>query len=261
MKILHIADIQIEVRGNHQRHNEYTHALECITEQIRTHVYDMLVITGDIYETPFRGSPPNASEINIFKTFLDNTYKYVKHIVITSGNHDIKQKDNEVIINTNRVSEPSILTTLDGYRDNIHHIYESGVYPFCGINFAVWAHEAKFDITKNSNYSPWIENTLQENTIELYHDPIDIATNFDGKVIHKPRTGEHKSLSVFKAPLVLAGDIHLPNTYKDNKTTFTYCSSLVQRHSGEGDKYKNGEIFQEGNTLHGYNVIDLINCL
>lgn len=262
MKILHIADIQFEVRNSRkrtQRWDEFKNSLDRFKISIQDKEFDVAVIAGDVFEY----YQPNGEEIELFNYLLDIlTTPNIKKIIIIPGNHDIKQRSN--LIQTegkNRQVNDHILTTVKiRKQDNIIYYQDSGFYwdDEYHLYWVVWSQKNKHSEDVNSlPYNPWEHQKKPDNIhnktfVELYHDPISGCKNFTNDKVFQEY---QRSLNNFKANLIIAGDIHHPAVYKDNQKFFTYSSSLVPRNMGEGDYYNN-QLLVEGNLLHGYNIID-----
>lgn len=87
MLILHTADWHL---GNtfhgHSREAEHRHFLSWLLEQLRERQPDVLVVTGDVFDS---ANPPAAAE-GMYYAFLSAATAAVPgmHIIVTSGNHD-----------------------------------------------------------------------------------------------------------------------------------------------------------------------------
>lgn len=263
-KIVHLADYQIEVRnsGNGNRYDEYREGLSDALVSIINDQPDMIVITGDIYEF----SNTTSAERGLQTWFLRELSK-ISTVVITNGNHDLKQKNNELIIDHKSAVEPddiqTVLEALDN--PNIKYLKRTGFYEVDGVTFAVWGHYEKFNRLASDQrpYSPWELDESKDynpnNVIELFHDPVQNCKGFSGKS-EIAFLDYKRKVTDFKSPLVLAGDIHMPDIIEfGNDQTFTYCSSLIMRNFGEGNYYKNGHSVQKGNNNHGYNLVHYTN--
>lgn len=260
IKIVHLADYQIEIRnsGEGNRHDEYKAGLTDALEMIRLDAPDMIINTGDLIEF----YDTTAAERKVLQWFLRELSK-IATVIITNGNHDLKQKNNELIMNHKYVIEPDeIETVLEAMSvANVHYLMRTGFYEIDGVTFAVWGHYEKFNKVETDQrpYSPWelkeASNYNPKNVIELFHDPVQNCKGFSGKP-EMAFTDYKIRVTDFQSPLILAGDIHNPDIIKfGNEQLFTYCSSLIMRNFGEGNYYKNGNATQRGNDKHGYNVV------
>ncbi len=259
-RIIHLADYQIEARnsGNGNRYDEFRQSLEKVLTSIIMDNPEMIVITGDLYEFCFTTS----AERKLQAWFLRELSK-IATVVITNGNHDLKQKNNELLMdNKSVVGIDDIEDILDKMQiNNIHYLKRTGFYDIDGVKFAVWGHYEKFNRVEDDQrpYSPWeLDEATDKNPqeyIELFHDPYRGCKGFTSKPLQN--FSNYKiTLNDFKCPVVLAGDIHHPEIVRLPNMVFTYCSSTVMRHFGEGNKYRNGIMFQDGNHKHGYNLVE-----
>lgn len=262
-KIIHLADFQLEIRnsGEGNRYDECLSVINDTTRKIILETPDMVVITGDLFEF----ANTTAAERKMLTKFLRDISN-VCTVVITNGNHDLKQRNNELIVNHKSVVEPDdIESVLEAMAiDNIHYLKRTGFYNVDGVTFAVWGHYEKFNKVEKDQlpYSPWeLEESSKHphgSVIELFHDPLKGCKGFDSKSMMN-FTDYKISTKDFKSPLILAGDIHMPDIINFNNgefgQTFTYCSSTIMRNFGEGNYYKNGILSQNGNDRHGLNIV------
>ncbi len=265
-RIAHLADYQIQVRnsGIGNRFDEYKQTLSNTLLSIRLDAPNIIIITGDLFEF----AKATTSERELQGWFL-RELSLIATVVITNGNHDLIQKNNEIIIEHKSQVQPceieNVVNLLD--IDNIHYLKRSGFYEVDGIKFAVWGHYEKFNRVESDqlSYNPWLlEDAYGKDPmdyIELFHDPIQMCKGFDGKSM-KHFEDYKITTSDFKSPLILAGDIHMPDIIRFDtngyEQIFTYCSSTVMRNFGEGNYYKNGALYQNGNDKHGYNVVEVL---
>ena len=86
MKILHTADWHIGQRlHERQRTDEHKRFLEWLLEKIQAHQVELLLVSGDIFDTAL----PSSDSTNLYYEFLDDLYKETDtYAVITAGNHD-----------------------------------------------------------------------------------------------------------------------------------------------------------------------------
>jgi hypothetical protein len=267
-KIVHLADFQLEARnsGIGNRYDEYKNGLNDTLSSVRRQSPSIIVITGDLYQF----ADTSSAERKLLTWFLRELSK-IASVVITNGNHDLKQRNNQLIMSDKHQTQPDdIESVLDAMLDpNITYLKRTGFYDVYGKTFAVWGHYEKFNRVGEDTlpYSPWelpnasdyLELAENGSLIELYHDPISNCKGFSGK---PERHFEDYKIDVnnFKAKIVLAGDIHAPDIIQfGNGSQFTYCSSTIMRNYGEGNYYRNSHLYQNGNDMHGYNVITHIN--
>lgn len=86
MKILHTSDWHLGQRlKDVQRDDEQQLALDWLIDTLDTHQIDILVVAGDIFDTP---TPSNTSR-NLYFNFLSRVVTTsCQHVVIVAGNHD-----------------------------------------------------------------------------------------------------------------------------------------------------------------------------
>ena len=112
LKVLHTADIQIEVRNQHQRADEYRFILEHLYQELKAHQCNLYFIVGDIFET----CRPNDIEREIFIEHLKKVVQIesLKEIVITYGNHDVDQRQefNYFLNGGEKTPAPNSLDTI-----------------------------------------------------------------------------------------------------------------------------------------------------
>lgn len=261
LKILHYADMQIEIRTsgiNAQRLTEFNHDFTQLEKNIKSHKPDIVIIAGDIFEFHLA----NGEEQKIFATHLRNILDHTKRLIIIPGNHDVRQKgvalDN--IGEKQNISDSIEPIVISIGSDKISYYKDTGLYKdnTFDITWAVWSQWTKHSMSEpKPEYSPWVNNEVVDNCIELFHDPIKGALDFSGKV-DKTFESYNISLSSFQANTIIAGDIHAPDIiwFGENKDRlFTYSSSTTQRNFGEGDYYQNFKRTIKGNDKHGFNVI------
>ncbi len=86
MKILHTADWHIGQRlHERQRTDEHKRFLEWLLETIQAHQVELLLVSGDIFDTAL----PSSESTNLYYRFLYRLYNETNaYAVITAGNHD-----------------------------------------------------------------------------------------------------------------------------------------------------------------------------
>lgn len=261
IKIIHIGDEQYEIRTGGtmaQRHSEFKYVDTKVIQYIQEEKPQLLYIAGDVFQFQMA----NAEETKMFSLFLHAVLPYVEGIRIINGNHDIAQKSNAILEESEKRNLTdhidSVVTAVNS--DKIRYYKYTGFYkdPLFDIMYAVWSQLDKHSAEDTPRpFNPWeLPGTpsLTKAHIELYHDPIAGSLGFDGKP--ERHFLEHKTtFSDFKYNTVLAGDIHAPRIVQEGCFTFTYCSSLVQRNYGEGAYYAEETLLTDGNSMHGLNRI------
>ena len=87
MKLLHTADWHLgQTFFEYDRKMEHTQFLTWLREQIKLHEVDVLLIAGDVFDTP----NPSAESQRMYYTFLREvtTENPNLQIIIIAGNHD-----------------------------------------------------------------------------------------------------------------------------------------------------------------------------
>lgn len=261
IKILHTADIQIEVRGMHQRFKEFTHILSEIQKKISEEQPDIYLIAGDIFEN----WNANDTERQIFQQHLHDVLSQtkVKQIVITYGNHDVNQRKTTNFFRNGDDDEATpnaIDTIVSAINDSrillLSHtgVYNSGVID--ELQFVNWSQKAKHSDVLNESYAPdYTQCNPTSTCITIFHDPIQLCKSWDGLDLR----GSQKcnAIDVFETKTILAGDIHIPQIIKKDDKTFIYCGSPVPRNFGEGDYYEDGKLFQKSMNRHTISVCTL----
>ncbi len=86
MKVLHTSDWHVgRTLYGRKRHAEFERFLEWLLDIVRTHQVDVLLVSGDLFDTP---TPSNRSQ-EIYYRFLNRvSTSCCRHVVIIGGNHD-----------------------------------------------------------------------------------------------------------------------------------------------------------------------------
>lgn len=86
MKILHTADWHPATFYEYDRREEHLHFLEWLKQQIRQHEIDVLLIAGDVFDSP----NPSAESQRMYYRFLREVTSENPslQIIIIAGNHD-----------------------------------------------------------------------------------------------------------------------------------------------------------------------------
>lgn len=253
MKILHIADWQIESFSKINRKSEYIDSSKRLNQIILNEKPDFLVIVGDIFET----YNPSEDDRSIFMDFIVSIPKNIQ-IIITNGNHDLQLKgDNFFLLGDDvKIPKEDVLETVTkNMDDNVHYINKTCFYTVGDITFAVWNHKDKIH---SNNFNPWLLDKIPEtnNTIiDLFHDPVKNCVDFEEKTV-RGNNENRVDTSEFKGSIFLMGDIHKPQIFKNSKNIGAYSSSLVARNFGEGVKFNNDIKFYDATQFHGYNIVD-----
>jgi len=86
MRILHTADWHLGHRLHEQsQYDEQSRFLDWLVGAINTHQIDVLLVSGDIFDT----GAPSSQSLRLYYNFLVNLKTtHCSHVVITGGNHD-----------------------------------------------------------------------------------------------------------------------------------------------------------------------------
>ena len=261
IKVLHIADIQIEVRSQHQRADEFKYVLQTLQLAIQESQTELYLIVGDIFET----CRPNDIERSLFIEHLKNVIEIptLKEVVITYGNHDVDQRkdSNFFISDLQKTPSPNSLDTIISSiaSPKIMLLEHSQYYRSNAWNDLVyynWSQKTKHSEILGEFYNPY-DNVKSEPdnvkcAVTLYHDPIYDCIGFDGKKLHT--NDKFNKLISFKTPTIFAGDIHQPQCVQFGSKKLIYPGSPVARNFGEGDYYENGRLIQSGTPNHTFST-------
>jgi DNA repair exonuclease SbcCD nuclease subunit len=228
-KIAHLADIHFQ--NDLDRLKEQYHVTNLTINSIKSDKPDLIVIAGDLfhnYVKPF-------NEINVLASYFLTELSKISDVVIIDGNHDLMK------INLDRMSSIEALVTILN-NPKIHYYNETNFFELDNIVFAVWYHPDR--------KSPWLNDITRDPSkiyIDLFHDPISSCLLQNGQTYHETNS---VSLNDFKGDVVMAGDIHLQQSYKKNgKEFFAYPSSLYAGNFGEGDDQFHGYLFWDLDTF------------
>ena len=262
LKVVHTADIQIEVRNSQQRYTEFEYVLSVLEKAVKEQQADLYFIVGDIFET----CRPNDVERSLFVEHLHRVLAIstLKEVVITYGNHDVDQKKESNFYLSNKGETPAD-NSLDTIVKSIASpklmlLERSQSYLSRNIQdleYINWSQKSKHSDVLDESYNPIDNCKLKEGTtkITFYHDPIFGCKMFDDQTL---RNNENFcKLSNFHTPVVFAGDIHQPQEVSSGSCRLIYPGSPVARNYGEGDYYRDGKLFQNGNFQHSYFVCEL----
>jgi DNA repair exonuclease SbcCD ATPase subunit len=106
--------------------------------------------------------------------------------------------------------------------DRIHYLKDTGVYPFHNITFVVYS------ILDNKENWPKAEVVEGENTICLFHGPVNLAQTDIGYTV----SSNSFTTDMFEGfDMVMLGDIHKRQTL--GSSTIAYAGSMIQQNHGE----------------------------
>lgn len=209
-KIYHLADLHIR---NLKRHKEYREVFQKFLNNVDKDNIENSVIylAGDIAHAKTEMSPELIREISWFLTECANR----KHTFLITGNHDCNLNNNYRL----DVLTP-IVENLEN--DRIHYLKDTGVYPFHNITFVVYS------ILDNKENWPKAEVVEGENTICLFHGPVNLAQTDIGYTV----SSNSFTTDMFEGfDMVMLGDIHKRQTL--GSSTIAYAGSMIQQNHGE----------------------------
>lgn len=276
INVLHFADIQYKVRGQHlNKKVEYEYVNKQLVDIIRDKNIDLVLFAGDGFEF----WQTNNVEEGLWISLVNDMFAVNPNLVFisTDGNHDIKQNFNTFDKGDGSFEyHPSTLSKLakaltKAYPSYVHYDC-TGVYELSDkLIAAVWDHNSKYrksDNTADMFYSPWqlaehvggpdASATLDGSfCIELFHDPVKDCVSFDGNTVHG-NNDDRVPTGAFKGQYVALGDIHKPQLFDLGKGRIAvYPGSTAIHDFGEGDYYRNGRLYRAGNTEHGVNIFTI----
>ncbi len=209
-KIYHLADLHIR---NLKRHKEYREVFQKFLNNVDKDNIENSVIylAGDIAHAKTEMSPELIREISWFLTECANR----KHTFLITGNHDCNLNNNYRL----DVLTP-IVENLEN--DRIHYLKDTGMYPFHNITFVVYS------ILDNKENWPKAEVVEGENTICLFHGPVNLAQTDIGYTV----SSNSFTTDMFEGfDMVMLGDIHKRQTL--GSSTIAYAGSMIQQNHGE----------------------------
>ena len=215
IKICHIADIHIY---NNTRHDEYKIQFEKLYDILKKEKINIVTIVGDLFES--FNDIENEAQI-LASEFLNKITDIVDECIVVYGNHDCMKR------NRNRVNSVETVTKLIN-NNKIKYLgssdfFDDDIYPIVWVNYS--------HLQKNIN--PWkdIQHTKDDTKtyIDLFHDPIQNCKNDLGFVFSKSSL---RKITDFKSDIVMLGDIHKLQYFRDDKTA-AYCGSLIVQNFGE----------------------------
>ena len=225
-RIIHCSDLHIRTN---QLHDLYRNQFHLFFEEIENKISGFehneirIVLTGDLFHQKITVS---NEQILLGSWFLKELSKLGK-VVIIIGNHDFLENNMERIDTITPIVELLNDPNITYYRDG-------GVYKDENINWVVYSlyqHNARPEFKKEDGFY-----------VGLFHGPIqgmstDLGFTFDDA---------YDRLNFVDLDLLLAGDIHLQQTFKlPNGGDAVMIGSFLQQDFGENIKH------------HGYGIFDM----
>ena len=124
MKILHTADWHLgQTFYEYDRREEHLHFLEWLKQQIRQHEIDVLLIAGDVFDSP----NPSAESQRMYYRFLREVTSENPslQIIIIAGNHDSAARleaPNPLLEDMNIIVRGTVRRNAEGDIDLQHFI-------------------------------------------------------------------------------------------------------------------------------------------
>ncbi|MFI3296410.1 MAG: exonuclease SbcCD subunit D C-terminal domain-containing protein [bacterium] len=163
MKLLHTSDWHLgQIFYNYDRKHEHLHFLNWLKEEIKKINIDLLLISGDIFDT----SNASAESQQMYYTFLrDVTYENPNiQIVITAGNHDSAARleaPNPLLENMN-ITVRGVVHKLQDKTINLDNLI---VKTKCGAAILAVPYLRQGDYPQSNSYAEGVE-TLYQKLIE-----------------------------------------------------------------------------------------------
>ena len=218
-KLIHISDIHFRT---YKRHDEYKEIIKDFIieakEIAKEFKYDevRIVVVGDIVHQKITISNELTDILTWFFTELVN----IAPIILIAGNHDLLEE------NKDRMDSLTPIINLIN-NPNIHYFKETKCYEDDNVMWAVYS-------IFEGNSRPNIEETREEHPdkkiIGLFHAPVLGSKTSIGYEFKDSGVG----VNYFDGcDMVLLGDIHLRQSFKNGETNIAYPSSLIQQDFGE----------------------------
>jgi DNA repair exonuclease SbcCD ATPase subunit/predicted phosphodiesterase len=235
MKIAHSADIQIRFGS---RHDEYLQVFERFKEDLRKNKPDRIALLGDIMHHKINMSP--NSLMVLFNLLIDLSEIAPTDIIL--GNHDLNLQQLEqgdaftpIVEMINRIQgegnskkayivNESTKDDIDFSENAIYFYPDSGFYDI-GNDIIYGVYSCKDDEILSLS-----KKEKNKKYIALYHGTVYGSRLDNGHPDYSP--GNIKMSSFNNFDIVMLGDIHEYQTFRDNETA-AYCGSLIQQNYGE----------------------------
>lgn len=227
-KIYHTGDWHLR---NFQRQDEFEETIELFIQSIigKYEYYEARIcVTGDLFETHEQVS----NEANLIMTKTLRRLVTIHPVIINIGNHDLPK---------NRTRMDAITPIVEGIgNSNLKFTKFSEIFEDDNVVFVHYSFLDNFAVQLNPNKNP------DKKYIGLYHAPLQNCKNPLNPVFEQ-KMREHKTkIDLFEnCDVVLMGDIHFPQTIKNDKYNAYYCGSLYQQDFGEYVEH------------HGFGVLDV----
>lgn len=218
-KLIHISDIHVRTYKRHQEYREVISQFISEAKEIANHYeYDevRIVVVGDIVHQKITIS----NELTDMLTWFFNELVSIAPVILIAGNHDLLEE------NKDRMDSLTPVINLIG-NENIHYYKESKCYLDDNI---MWAVYSIFENNSRPNIEETKEKYPDKKIVGLFHAPVIGSKTSIGYEFKDSGVG----VNYFDGcDMVLLGDIHLRQHFKNGKTNIAYPSSLVQQDFGE----------------------------
>jgi DNA repair exonuclease SbcCD nuclease subunit len=257
MKILFTADLHL----SDKKYEENEFLLRQIENTVDSYEVDSYIIGGDIFDT----NSPIETIRNQFRDHLKivSVFPKVKEIIVIDGNHDIKQRRSNLVINTSNseVRKDDVLKLVCDDIDKVFYCDETSYWDskHFDCSYIVYSQRTKHYDPENyflskENFQKFIDYSRPKNVITLFHDPFTGCKAFSGGEMKGPTMANWEN---FHTQLILAGDIHKHGLYSNGMRDFWYAGSPAIVNYGEGDYYGYGGIITENSKNHGVLIVDI----
>lgn len=240
LKIVHTADIQVQVRERNLRQS-YEKCLREIENKISTTGANIYVIAGDLFEYALSNDAEKSVMYEHLSTVL--SMDCVKEVVIMVGNHDIEKEKKrvEVLGSENPINTfYHLIRALDKrYSSKLNYLKESGVHVSLACPELAWI---PFSLEDNMSIrGQELELSADVRYISLFHDILKEYAIETKLPVTKSRLDSLVPIAEFPTEFILAGDIHVNWECNQFDKKFYYPGSPIQRNYGEGTYFKIGK--------------------
>jgi DNA repair exonuclease SbcCD nuclease subunit len=227
----------IHIRKNESTHDATREVLENFIESVKTKIGkdDIIICAGDVFDS----FCTVTNELELFVSWFLKEMDALAPTIVIAGNHDLLRANV-----TNRVDSLTPIFKMVNFRQtkylDMELEYNSGIYEYDEkYAFALFSIHDEYRTPDIQTYKKDNPNKI---VIGLFHGALIGSKTPIGFTMNKGVKSD-----VFEdCDLVLAGDIHMPQTLVlKNNIKFHYSGSLIQGNFGEKI---NG---------HGYSVISL----
>lgn len=244
-KILHTADIQVNIREKNLRRS-FEKCLENIYNVVKNEKIAIYTIVGDLFEYALA----NEAETKIMYYHLSKiiTLETVKELVIMAGNHDLVKEKH---VSANQEDENKINTffhTLSAlnteHAHKITYLKFSNTYLSKASNKLIYVPYSLEDdmVMREKNFGDIASEHPDCYMVSFFHDIVKDYAVQTKLPIQKQKMDSLVSCDEFNTRFILAGDIHVFwDCIGEAGQQFLYPGSPIQRNFGEGEYVKIGQ--------------------